>query len=510
MPKSPGIKRANTEYSYTAEQLLELKRCAQDPIYCINTYFKIKHPTKGAVTFKLYPYQKDMIRSFVENRNTIVLSARQTGKSETSAAYLLWYAMFNFDKTVLIASNKNDNAMLMIDRIRFMYERLPDWLKPGADAGSWNKHELSFDNGTKIHSTATAENSGRGMPISLLFLDEFAFVRDSIQDLFWTSISPTLATGGNCIVTSTPNGDTNLFAQMWRGAKTKSNGFYWIEVKWNEPPGRDEKFKEEEIGKIGLTKWRQEYECQFISDDPLLIDSIVLNNLTVAAKDRQPVAVINETVFWKKPVSNGTYVIGVDPATGSGKDFTTFVIIESPSMVQIGEWRSNTMSSPTAYSYLKKLLLVFERLQATVYFSVENNGVGEGIITAYQLDESPPTTAEFISEQGKDRLGMTTTGKSKMRACLTFKEMVERNTLQVMSPLIVEEMKQYIRHEGSYAAKTGATDDLVAATLIALRLLDEIAVYDQEAYEKMYTEMYYGGTDDQFYDDGYEPDPFIC
>jgi hypothetical protein len=158
--------------------------------------------------------------------------------------------------------------MEMIFRIQYMYENIPMWLKPGLTEDGWNKHSLGFDNNSRIISTATSETAGRGLSISLLFLDEFAFVEPGIQDSFWTSMSPTLATGGSCIMSSTPNGDTNLFAQLWRGAQVElaakgldGNGFYSVEVPWDAPPGRDEKFKQAEIAKIGEQKWLQEYQC---------------------------------------------------------------------------------------------------------------------------------------------------------------------------------------------------------------------------------------------------------
>lgn len=263
MPKgrNPNIKRANTEQQYTNEQVLELKRCAQDPVYFIRNYIYIQHPTKGAIPFNLYDYQENMLQTYKDNRYVVVLSARQTGKSISSAAYLLWYAIFNFDKTILIASNKNSNAMEMIYRIRYAYEHLPHWIKPGVTEDGWNKHSLVFDNESRIISTATSEDAGRGLAISLLYLDEFAFVKPGIQDEFWTSIAPTLSTGGSCIMTSTPNGDSNIFAQVWRGAQVGSNGFAPFYVAWDEPPGRDHKFKENEIGRIGERRWKQEYEC---------------------------------------------------------------------------------------------------------------------------------------------------------------------------------------------------------------------------------------------------------
>ncbi len=185
-----------------------------------------------------------MIEAYHKKQSVVVLSARQTGKSTVSSMYLLWFAMFHFDKTILIASNKNSGAMEMISRIQYAYQHIPIWLKPGVTEDGWNKHSMKFDNESRILSEATSENSGRGMSISLLYLDEFAFVPNNIADEFWTSITPTLATGGDCIMSSTPNGDINIFAQIWRGALVDVNGFYPIEVKWDQPPGRGEVFKE--------------------------------------------------------------------------------------------------------------------------------------------------------------------------------------------------------------------------------------------------------------------------
>lgn len=510
---NPFLKRPNERLEYTHDQVLELERCMSDAEYFIDKYCQIQHAVHGSIRFALRPYQRRIIRTFANNRLSIALAPRQIGKSWIAGAYLLWFAMFHFEKTVVIASNKNDNAMEMIHRIRFIYERVPQWLKPGLPEDGWNKHSVAFDNGSRIISQATSENTGRGLAISLLFLDEFAFVRDSIAEEFWTSVSPTLATGGGCIICSTPNGDTNRFAQLWRGAINPSteddavgiNGFAPVTVEWNEPPDRDAKFKDEEIAKIGAIRWRQEYECEFISNDPLLIDTVVLATLTKALEKVKPIGKVNETIFYKQPSETATYLVGMDCATGSGKDFTTIEVFEFPSLEQVAEFRSNTTSSVQAYQQLKRMLRLFERVGAPTYFSVENNGVGEAIIALYEADEDPPTSAEFVSEAGKKRVGMTTTNKSKMKACLSFKEMVERNTIGIRSKVLLHEMKEFIRRRGSYEAKSSGTDDLIMATLIVIRLLDEIASYDQEAYDKLYSHAYLStdeDTDEGFSDEG--------
>ncbi len=511
MSRKSFVKKANQQYEYSVAEIQELKRCSEDVEYFIDTYCMIQSAVDGAIPFRLRSYQKNILATFDQNRLSIALAPRQIGKSWIAGAYLLWYAMFRFEQTVLILSNKNDNAMELIHRCRFIYERLPQWLVPGISADGWNKHSVGFDNGSRIISQATTENSGRGLAISLMFLDEFAFVRDSAAEAFWTSIAPTIATGGKCIICSTPNGDTNRFAQLWRGALVDSNGFVPITIKWDDPPGRDEHFKEQEIAKIGLTKWMQEYECAFISSDPLLIDTVVLANLTKAVMNNRPAAVMGEVKFWKKPQTGVTYVMGVDPATGSGNDFTVFAVYEFPALELVAEFRSNTMSSPTAYQVLKKLLLTYERAGSTIYFSVENNGVGEGIISLLMADDTPPSTAEFVSEPGAARVGMTTTGKTKIRTCLTLKEMVERSTINIVSPVLVEELKQFIRRGGSYAAKTGGTDDYISATLIALRVVDEMSSYDQQAYDKIFSKSYFADYESEYseYDNSYEADPVV-
>lgn len=361
--RSENVRRAGIEVPLTNEQLLELNRCRKDPVYFIEKYVVIKHPKRGEIPFKLYPYQRNLIRAYQNSRWNIVLSARQTGKSTTSAAYILWFGIFHFNKDILIASNKNKNAMEMVYRIRFAYERLPEWIKPGVLDDGWNKHSVAFDNGSRIDSSATSETAGRTMSIALLYLDEFAFVQPNIQEQFWSAMEPTLATGGDCIITSTPNGDVNLFAQLWRGAQVGANGFHPSQVTWDEPPGRDQKYKEETIGRIGEHKWLQEYECKFLSSDPLLIKSMILNNLEGFIV--HPLFEKNGIKFWDTPKKGGVYLVGVDPATGTGKDFSVFEVYEFPAMKQIAEFRSNSMSSPLVYTILKWLLSSLEQIGAT-------------------------------------------------------------------------------------------------------------------------------------------------
>jgi hypothetical protein len=480
----------------------------------MRNYVYVQHAKYGKTKFDLYDYQEKMVRTYQENRYTVVLSARQTGKSITSAAYLLWFAMFNKDKTILIAANKNDNAMEMILRIRYAYEGLPFWLKAGVKDDGWNKHEIGFDNGSRIISTATSENSGRGMSISLLFLDEFAFVKPNIQDEFWTSIAPTLSTGGSCIMTSTPNGDLNIYAQTWRGAVQDSpgpgipgnNGYAPVYVAWDEAPGRDEKFKQEQIAKIGDRRWRQEYECEFLSSDTQLIDSIYLANLTKQLDGTKPIFDLHGVEFYEPINPTSTYIVGVDPASGNGEDYSAINIFEFPSLKQVGEYRNNTMSTSKLYEVMKNILRYLEDRAETVFFSIENNGVGTGLIALYESDDSPIVTAEFISESGRDKLGFLTTAKSKMKNCVSLKELLEKGHMTIKSQHLLAELKSYVRSKGAYAAQLGATDDSISSILIVIRIMEEIATYEQTAYDKLYSANVdeWGDEDWDGYEGGYD------
>lgn len=502
------LKRANTESTYTQEQLRELLRCTRDPVYFINNYVKVKHPVRGLIPFKLRYYQEDLIRKFQKHQYNIVLSARQTGKTETVGAYLLWFAIFNDTKTILVAANNGTNAMETVARIQTAYLELPEWLKPGIDEANWNKHNCGFDNGSRIISLATTENSGRGLPVSLLYCDEFAFVRPSIQQPFWDSISPTLATGGSCIISSTPNGDADLYSSLYRGAVAKSNEFVATHVPWDAAPGRDEAFKQKQIGLIGIRKWEQEYECSFLSSDHNLMDGVVMANIEKAAQnfheqtepsgDTYEKIIVDEDMEMMRPIKSGrTYLVALDPATGSGLDSSGFQVFEFPSMEHVMEYTNNTIKAAYVYRKLKTLIKYIEGKGGTVYWSLENNSVGQGIIALYEVDETP-ISAHVISQPEKDIIGFTTQKESKLKAALKLKELIEAGKLKIRGLNTIKELKAYVRKDGSYGGMGTSNDDLVASLLVMVRMLIVISDFDADAFGMMYT--YHDGNMNYYWD----------
>jgi phage FluMu gp28-like protein len=157
-----------------------------------------------------------MFEHFNNNRFNIVLACRQSGKSISACAYLLWYALFHSEKTIAVMANKGATAREMLGRITLMLENIPFFLQPGCKA--LNKGSIEFSNNSRIVAAATSGSSIRGMSVNLLYLDEFAFVERAAE--FYTSTYPVVSSGKETkiIVTSTANGIGNIFHKIWEGA----------------------------------------------------------------------------------------------------------------------------------------------------------------------------------------------------------------------------------------------------------------------------------------------------
>lgn len=499
---------------YTPDQILELAKCIADPKYFIKEHCYIQHPTKGRMKFKLFDYQEELVDVYHNNRYSIAMLARQMGKSTAAAGYLLWYAMFVPDQTILIAAHKYSGAQEIMQRIRFAYETLPDYLRAGAV--SYNKGSIEFDNGSRIIAQATTENTGRGLSISLAYLDEFAFVRPTIAKEFWTSLSPTLSTGGKCIITSTPNQDDDQFAQIWKEACKNvdeygnttaigKNGFAHYLADWRAHPDRDDDWAASEQGKIGEERFRREHNCEFIAFDETLVSSLKLAMMEAV----EPYAKQGQ-VRWYQPVKKDhMYLIGLDPSLGTGGDAAAIQVYELPGMKQVAEWQHNKTSIQGQVKILREICTFIENEsegKSEIYYSIENNTLGEAaLVTINELgEENIPGT--FLSESKKHgntrsyRRGFTTTHKSKLSACAKLKHWVETNKIEIASKNLLRELKTFVARGNSYAAKEGETDDLVMSLILVIRMVQEVVNYEEAAYEYVMSD----GDDDDFL----EPMPF--
>ena len=511
------VKAPYKKQVFTEAQLEEFVACADPvtgPMYFMDNFFYIQHPVRGKMLYHPYEYQQKLIDTYHNYRYSISMMPRQTGKSTSAAGYLLWYAMFVPDSTILIAAHKYTGSQEIMQRIRFAYELCPDHIRAGVT--SYNKGSIDFENGSRIVSTTTTETTGRGMSISLLYCDEFAFVRPTIAQEFWTSISPTLATGGKAIITSTPNSDEDQFALIWKMAnkcedeygnptEVGMNGFKPYRSYWQEHPDRDEKWGKDMEAQLGNDRFRREIGCEFIINDETLIAPIKLLDL----QGVEPLYKTGQVRWYKKPIPGNLYAVSLDPSLGTGGDPAAIQIFEANSTEQIGEWRHNKTDIPTQIKILADIIKhINEHVKDSnsIYYSVENNTIGEAALISIAEYGEENIPGYFLSDGSvtgssgrRFRKGFNTTNKSKLSACAKLKFMVESGKMKIHSSPLVSELKTFVAHGTSYAAKPGETDDLVMSTLLVVRMMQQLQSY--------HTEM-----DNQMRDHGdvmIEPLPFI-
>ena len=486
----------------TDKELQDFAKCC-DPdtgyLYFMDNFFMIQHPTKGSMNYHPWPYQQRLIDTYHRYRFSISLMPRQSGKSTSAAGYLLWYAMFVPDSTILIAAHKYTGAQEIMQRIRYAYEACPDHIKAGVV--TYNKGSLDFENGSRIVSATTTENTGRGMSISLLYLDEFAFVRPTIAQEFWTAITPTLSTGGKAIITSTPNSDEDQFALIWKqanktedefGNKTEIgvNGFRAYRAYWNEQPGRDQAWADQMKAQLGEDRFNREIGCEFIIADETLINP----NTLFVMEGIEPTYRQGQIRWYKKPEKGNIYCVALDPSLGTGGDPAAIQIFEANTTTQVGEWKHNKTTIPEQIKLIAQICKYIEECtgeSTSIYYSIENNSIGEAALVSLAEYGEANIPGTMLSEPGKNRKGFNTGPKSKLAACAKFKTLIETKRMKIHSFSLISELKAFIASGGSYAAKLGDTDDLVMAALLITRMLQVLSDYhyDLEAQVRDHDEI---------------------
>jgi len=500
------IKKAHAPQRYTLEEVKHLEACMDQvtgPIYFAKNFLKIQHPTRGSIPFEPYEYQERLIDAYHNNKQCIAMLPRQMGKTTCACAYLLWYTMFVPEAQVLIAAHKYEGAQDIMNRYRFGYENLPDFIRAGVY--SYNRNTIEYDNGARIQAVTTTENTGRGKSLSLIYCDEFAFVQPPEKAKeFWTALSPTLSTGGKCIITSTPNSDEDQFALIWTEAQKRfdefgieqalgTNGFHSFFAHWNEHPDRDEKWAQTERAKIGDERFRREFDCEFLIFDETLINAVRLAEM----KGVEPTMVMGQTRWYKDINPQATYLVAHDPSLGTGGDYGAIQVFEMPTMEQVAEWRHNLTPIQSQVKVMREILRYIQDRgmerggQPQLYYSVENNTLGEAALIVIRDIGEENFPGLFLSEPirkghvRKFRKGFNTTHRTKITACSQLKNMLETQKMKIYSKPLVSELKTFVATGVGFNAKTGEHDDLISGVLLIIRMASVLADWDPQIYDKL-------------------------
>ena len=451
---NPNVKRDGVLQQWTPDLLQEYKKCMDDPIYFVENYVKVISLDDGMVPFVLYPYQRRMFEQFQENRFSVVLACRQSGKSISACAYLLWYVLFNPEKTVAILANKGATAREMLNRITLMLENIPFFLQPGSKA--LNKGSLEFSNNSRILAAATSGSSIRGMSVNLLYLDEFAFVERAAE--FYTSTYPVISAGKDTkvIVTSTANGIGNQFHKIWEGSVQEINEFKSFRVDWWDVPGRDEKWKEQTISNTSQLQFDQEFGNTFFGTGDTLINADTLLNLRAKPPKRYMEGGLLK--IYEEPIKDHDYVMTVDVSKGRGQDYSTFTLIDISvrPFAQVAVYRNNTIS-PLLFP---NIIYKYAKPYNDAYVVVESNDQGSVVCNGLYHDLEYENV-HVESSVKANAIGIEINRKTKRLGCSAIKDILETNRLTVNDDNTILEISTFEAKGQSYEASEGNHDDLM-------------------------------------------------
>ena len=458
---NPKLKKSGIDQPYTQEQIEEYKKCRDDIIYFTKKYCKIVSLDEGLINFELRDYQERLLNDYANNRFNIVLTSRQTGKTITTASFLVHYLVFNGYKSVALVANKAKTAREILHRMKRMYEGLPFFLQPGVV--EWNKSSVELGNGSTVVAGSTTSDTIRGFSFNMVMVDEAGFI-DGFED-FYTSTYPVISSGKDTkiILISTPNG-INLFYKLWKEANLGHNTFHPSRVDWHEVPHYDEEWKEETIKNIGQKRFDQEYGNKFYGSSGTLIDGSKLELLTWV----DPLVEDDTFSQYEEPKDNHQYVITVDPSEGVGIDSSICTVIDVTTMPykQVCVYKNNRVSPLVLPEIVMKLANEYNMAYVLVETNSIGSQVGSTIYYDYEYDNIITSAIKYgnneLNVSGKNLdYGLRMTKKTKMIGCSNLKQLIESDQLEIQDFNTIEELNTFSKKGQSYEAEEGKHDDIV-------------------------------------------------
>lgn len=465
----------------------EFIKCATDPAYFMRKYYMIQHPKRGRIQFALYPFQEKVLKLLQTNEYTITNKSRQLGISTLVSAYSLWLMLFHRDKNVLAIATKQETAKNIVTKIRFAYQGLPNWLK--IKTVEDNRLSLRLANGSQVKAVAASPDAGRSEAVSLLILDEAAFIENI--DLIFTAAQQTLATGGQCIAVSTPNGTGNWFHQTYTKAQIGENKFLPLSLPWTVHPERTQVWRDEQDKILGIRAAAQECDCNFSTSGETVIEPDLLNwiETTTIEEPLEKRGMDGNLWIWE-PVDYGkTYAVLADVARGDGKDYSAFHILDIESNTQVGEYKGQIGTRDYG-----NLLVGIATEFNDALLVIENNNIGWDVVqTAIErgyknLYYSPKsdialTNVEMYLNKFDSGDGMVPGFSTNLRTRpLVISKMISylnERSCTIKSKRTLAELRTFIWKNGKAQAMDSYNDDLVMPLAIGMFLRDTALKFRQ-------------------------------
>jgi len=458
----------------------EYLKCAIDPVHFMKKYCQIQHPQRGRIQFQLYPFQEKVLSLWKDNPYSVVLKSRQLGISTLAAGYSLWLMLFHKDKNVLCIATKQETAKNMVTKVKFMYDSLPSWLK--VDFEENNKLALRLKNGSQIKASSASSDAGRSEAVSLLIIDEAAFI-DGIGEI-WASAQQTLATGGGAIVLSTPYGTGNWFHKTWVEAEEQINDFLPIKLPWYVHPERNQEWRDRQDNLLGDPRIAaQECDCDFNTSGDVVFYSEYLDfySKTYICDPLEKRGIDKNLWIYEPADYSRDYLVTADVARGDGKDYSAFHIIDIESNTQVAEYKGQISTKDFG-----NLLVGISTEYNNALLVIENANIGWSTIQTVidreykNLYYSPKgdsfTVDSYLNSGYEDNRnltpGFTMSSRTRPMAISKLVESINDKGLIIKSKRTLEEMKVFIWKNGRPEAQTGYNDDLVMSLAQGVYLRD--------------------------------------
>ena len=459
----------------------EYIKCAQDPAYFMKKYCMIQHPIRGKIPFELYNFQEKVVGEFTKERFNIILKARQLGISTLTAGYSLWMMTFQQDKNILVIATKQEVAKNLVTKVRVMHANLPSWLKQRCVED--NKLNLRYRNGSQIKAVSSGPEAARSEALSLLILDEAAFI-DKIDEI-WTAAQSTLTTGGQCIALSTPNGVGNWFHKTWVEAEEALGMFNPIKLHWTVHPDREQEWRDEQDVLLGVGSAAQECDCDFLTSGTGVIDATLLENLRKRSV-KDPIekrGVDSNCWVWEPANYNKNYIVCADVGRGDSADYSAFHVIDVENLEQVAEYKGRINTKDFG-----NMLVSIATEYNDAILIVENNNIGWATIQQI-IDRDYPnlfyTSKDLkyvdvqhqmnnkINRQEKNMVaGFSTTSKTRPLIISKLEEFFREESVVVHSNRLIDELQTFVYINNRAEAMRGYNDDLVMSFAIGLWVRD--------------------------------------
>ncbi len=467
-------------------QVREIVRCGRDPVYFIKEYAKIQHPTRGTIPFDTFDFQDSCVEAFLQHRLNIVLKSRQLGLSTICAAYAVWLSIFQKDKNILVIATKLKTAMNFIKKCQVILQNLPKWLLLPKFEPS--KQQINFSNGSTIQAVPTSDDAGRSEALSLLIVDEAAFIRDF--DDIWAGLSPTFSTGGRAIILSTPNGVGGQYYRLWTEAELGLNGFNPIRIMWHQHPEHDQEWFTQETRNLTKKKVAQEYLCDFVASGDTFLQPTELER--VRSNIQPPIEKLGdkrEIWVWAHPIPGRQYVISADVARGDAHDFSAFHILDTEDCEAVVEFMGKIPPEKLA-----DVLAEWGNKYNEALIVPENNTFGYFVNTKLRdsgykrlyYHNHKGASFEYQTGNAEELPGFPTNPKTRVQILAKLEELIRNGQLRTYSQRLYDQLQAFVWNGNKPMASKDSWDDLVMSLAIGSWMIEGGAGISAQAQAMSY------------------------